>query len=256
MSDFHCDYCDRVFSGKTKLDKHVSFCEIYYAAKYRKHDGLESYEPEMSDRERDTLLRHLLYKVKVLTEKVNKQQSEITYLKERKKLTVLSYLNSLEIKPSQTFQQWIKSLVITPRHLDIVFQKTMKDGIMHLLMKELDVMKLFNTISPVKGYIQRQKVLYVYIESEQTNTMQWVKLENSLLKKLCTFLANKFYERYSEWQRENVDEINATPEMQEKDMNYFQKILDESYKTNPSLNTIVEGMYTTIKTNFQTIDFD
>jgi hypothetical protein len=256
MDDFYCDYCSRTFSCKTALDKHISLCEIYFAAKYKKQNDLDSYEPEMTNRERDTLLRHLVYKIKVLTDKVNKQQSEITYLKERKKLTALNYLNSLEVKPAHTFQQWVKSLTVSRRHLEIVFQKSLKDGILEVLTKELEVLKIFQTISPVKGYFQRPNLLYVYAESEQTNTTRWVKLENSMLKTLCSFIGYRFYELYSEWQKENEYEINDSAAMQEKDMMYLQKVLDESYKVGTSLNSIVEGMYNVVKTNFQTIEFD
>ena len=256
MDDFYCDYCSREFTCKRSLDKHVSYCEIFYAAKHRKYNEMDNYEPAMTDKQRDVLVRHLVYQVKVLQDKVSKQQSELTYLKQRKKLTVLNYLNSLDTKPSQTIQQWFKSLNITQRHLDIVFQKTMKDGIMEILVNELEVMKMFQTIMPVKGYFQRPNLLYVYAESSETNTKQWIKLEKDLLKKLCTFIGSRFYEMYTQWQKDNEDEINSSPQAQEKDMMYLQKMLDDSFKSNQSINMIVEKIYNIVKTNFQTIEFD
>lgn len=193
-------------------------------------------------------------KINTMSEKMSKMQKEITYLKQKQRVSILTFLNGSESKPNKTIQQWIKSVNITQRHLEIVLQKSLKDAIVQVIIDELNGANALHTLVPIKGFIQKPKTLYVYNSEELEN--KWILLDLQLFKRLCSSISTRFFEMYLSWQNNNFDNINSSNESQEQDMMFIQKLMDETYKTNISIAKIIEQIHLHIQISFQTIEFD
>lgn len=268
-SEHICHYCNRHFSCKTALNKHkFGSCIWLHTSKREKLHEIDSFEPLMTETQKNALIRSLFLQVVKMRDEMTQLRRDVSQLKQKQKITILHSLNSAERKPESSIQVWSKGLVITQRHLEIVFQKCLKDAIMQVWIDELEAMKLFQKLVPIKGYIQRVKVLYVYSTSHTqtadpntneiitTTTTQWVKLDSEIFKKICTNMAARFYQMYLEWQQENEEYLNSSAEAQEQDVMFMQKMLDETYKTSTNLNMIMEKIYDTVKTHFETVEYE
>jgi hypothetical protein len=269
MDEFVCHYCNRNFSCKTALSKHkFGSCLWLHTSKREKLHEIDSFEPLMNENQKDALIRTLFLQVVKMRDDITNMRRDISQLKQKQKMTILHSLNSSTKKPSCSIQSWVKDLTITQRHLEIVFQKSMKEAILQVFIDELEAMKLFQKLVPMKGYNQRVKTLYVYCSSHTnvadpdtneittTTTIQWVKLELELFKTLCSNLAARFYDLYLDWQHDNEEYLNSSSNAQEQDIMFMQKMLDEAYKTNIQMNHIIENIYETIKTPFETIEYE
>lgn len=259
-SDYSCHYCNRNFTCKTALNRHkFGSCIWLYASKKEKLHETDLYEPIMSDNQRDMLIRSLLLQMTKMNDKIANLQREVSHLKQKQKVSILHFLNGSDRKPQHSIQQWIKGLVITQRHLELVFQKSLKDGIIQVILDELETMKLFQKMIPIKGYIQRPKTLYVYTiytSNDKGPVLQWIKMETDMMKKLCTNIGARFYELYLQWQQENDEYLNSCEQAQEQDMQFMQKMLDDTYKTNVNMNSMLDRIYELVKVNFETIEYE
>lgn len=254
MSDHICHYCNRSFSRKTILSYHSPLCKQIHTIKREKVNEFDAYEPLMSDKQRDNMIRHLFFQVTKMNDKMQHMQKEITSLKNRQRMNILSLLNSAESKPVKTFQQWIKSLVITQRHLEVVFQTSLRDGIMRVMQDNLETAKNLRTFLPVKAYTQKAGTLYVYA-TQDDDSAKWVMLDTHLFRKSTGSLGARFFELFLQWQTDNAEYLQSSDAAQDQDMCFTQKIMDESYKMGTSLVKMMEGLHTTIHTSFQTMDF-
>lgn len=255
MSDHTCHYCNRSFSCKTALSRHkFGSCIWIHTNKREKLNEIDAYEPLMSDQQRDSMLRHLLLQVTKMNDKMQNMQKEIALLKNRQRMNILSFLNSTDAVPVKTFQQWIKSLVITQRHLELVFQTTLRDGIMRVMLDDLETAKILHTFLPVKAYTQKPGTLYVYA-TQDDDSARWVMLDTHLFRKSTGSVGARFFELFLQWQTDNAEYLQSSVEAQEQDMCFTQKIMDENYKMGTSLVKMMEGLHTTIHTSFQTMDF-
>jgi hypothetical protein len=186
-----------------------------------------------------------------MNEKMHAMQTKIQSLSQTQKINILHFLNSSEIKPIHTVQQWVKSLPVTQDHLEIVFQKSIKDSIFQVFLDELDSSKLI----PIKCFVQKPKQLYVYSGSNgsSSSSKKWEVMELSLLKTLCSSIGSRLSELFIQWQ---VDHVTSSLESQEKQFLFMKKFMDESYKKNTHLGEIIELIHEQIKTNIQQIQFE
>lgn len=256
---YNCHFCNRNFSCKTALNRHkFGSCIWLHSHKKEKLSEFDDFEPSMSDAQRDMMLRQLMLQMKKMNEKIANQQKEILYLKQKQKISILQWLNDAsQSQPANSFQQWTKELVLTQRHLELVFQKSLKEGILQVWLDELDAMKIFHSITPVRAYVQRPKTLYIYGEDpDSSGGKKWSKLDNTLLKKICSNLQSRFYEMYMHWRNENAEYITSSTQAQEQDLSFMQKMFDEGFKSNLSLGFIIEQIQSSIQTTFQSMDYE
>lgn len=259
MSEEHlCMYCNRTFSCKTALNKHkFGSCLWLHTSRREKLDEIDAFEPSMTDKQRDTMIRHLLLQMTKMNEKIGTMQKEITYLKQKQKISILNHLNSLDTVPKDTLAKWAKNLPISQRHLELVFQKTLKEGILAVLQDELESAKILQRTVPLRAYIQKPKTVYVYERNpEDESTMKWMTMDTPILKKICSGLGARFFEMYLRWQNENIDYLQSSSDAQEQDIVFMQKVMDESHKTNVCLGKMIEQLHAHNQINFQTIDYD
>ena len=262
MSPSNCSLCNRSFTHKTDLTKHQIYC-LYLQSKKNSAVESDAWEAPLSDSQRDSMLRHLLVQMNKMNEKMQTMQTKIQSLSQSQKINILHFLNSSCTEDSNnksiiSIQQWIKSLPVTQRHLEIVFQKSIKDSIIQVLLDELDSSKKRNACIPIKCFIQKPKQMYVYSNSSNSNSnsKKWEVLEISLLKTLCSSIGSRLSELFIQWQVDHNEKLTTCHESQEKQFLFMKKFMDESYKKNTHLGEIIELIHEKTKTNFQQIQFE
>ena len=252
MSPSSCPLCNRTFTHKTDLTKHEIYC-AYLQHKKNSPAESDAWETPMSEAQRDSMLRHLLVQMNKMNEKMHTMQTKIQSLSQSQKINILHFLNSMEIKPNITIQQWVKSLPVTQQHLEMVFQKSIKDSIIQVLLDELKKQPALNL--PFKCFIQKPKQMYVY-SSSSSSGKKWEILELSLLKTLCSSIGSRLSELFIQWQVNHNEKLSSCLDSQDKQFLYMKKFMDESYKKNIHLGEIIELIHERTKTNVQQIQFE
>jgi len=250
MATSSCPLCNRTFNHKTDLTKHEIYCS-YLQSKKNSPAESDAWETPLSDSQRDSMLRHLLVQMKKMNEKMNNMQTKIQSLSKKQNVNILHFLNSSEINQPTTIQQWVKSLTVTQLHFEMVFQKSIKESIIRVLLDELDSSKEKNIFIPIKCFIQKPKQLYVYSTSKK-----WEILEIPLLKTICSSIGTRFSELFIQWQVAHNEKLTSCLESQEKQFMFMKKFMDESYKKTVHLGEIIELIHNQTKTNLQQIEFE
>lgn len=243
-----CQSCNRCFSHKTDLINHQIYCS-YLQSKRNTVTKPDAWETPLSDSQKDAMLRHLLVQMNKMNEKMNMMQSKIQSLSQTQKVNILHCLNSSEIKPNNTIQQWMKSISITQKHLEIVFSKSIKDSIIRVLLDKLDSAKNANELIPIKCFVQKPKQLYVFKE-------KWEILDMPQFKNHCSSIGSRFSELFIQWQVDHNEKLSTCQEAQEKQFLFMKKFMDESYKKSIHLSEILELIHDRTKTNFQKVEYE
>ena len=131
-----CKFCELEFKTKTKLATHIVCCEFV-----NKKRG-DIYE----------VVKHLMKQNQQLENEVEKLRKFVE--REKIKINVIDYLNNYQF-PSLEHQEFIKTLVVHPRHLEAVFEGNIVDGVF-ALFADLDPQTV-----PITAF-SHKNLFYVY----------------------------------------------------------------------------------------------
>jgi hypothetical protein len=244
-----CQLCNRGFHLKTDQSKHQIYCT--YLKNKTSSSEADTWEIPLSDSQKDAMLRHLLVQMDKMNDKMNIMQSKIQSLSQTQKINILHCLNSSEIKPVVTVQQWIKSISITQKHLEIVFQKSIMDSIVRVLLDKLESAKTQNEFIPIKCFVQKPKQLYVY-----NSNKKWEMMDLQQFRSHCSSIGSRFSELFIQWQIDHNEKLSTCQDAQEKQFLFMKKFMDESYKKSVHLGEICELIHERLKTSFQKLEYE
>jgi hypothetical protein len=250
-----CHYCNRTFSNKTALNRHkLGSCMWMHTSKKDKQEDVESYEPSLTDSQRDAFIRKLLLQVTKMNLKMTEMQKEISYLKRKQKLQITTELNKQQLKPNMELFQWVKQLSVSRIHLELVFRQSLWEGIKQVLLDAFYISETLGTNIPIRCYNEKLNTLFVYVKQE--DVMKWVMCDNAMFRKSCTLIASKFIELFVHWQSENDDYVLSSVEVQEQNMHFMQKAMDTSYNQAININKMIEIVYKCLCVDLNLCEFE
>ena len=233
-----CNFCNGKFRGNA-LNRHQAECKQIHSP------------TSLTDSQRDNFIRKLLLQMSKMNGKMAEMQSEISYLKKKKKNEIATLLNNQTETPNMHIFQWIKSIPVSQCHLEMVFRKTLEDGIKQVVMDAISVAKTIGTNIPVRAYSEKQKCLFIY--SQKDDQSKWVICDNTAFRKICVHIASKFIELFVLWQTtqiENTDYlIINTSDSQEQNIHFMKKVMDNTYAQQGHISKMMEYLYTNIQTD-------
>ena len=254
MTEHNCNYCNRSFSCKTALNRHkFGSCLWIHAAKKEKLSELDSLEPKMTDSQQDALLRQLLYQVALLKNKVVDMQKEISTLKKKQKIKIISILNGESRKPT-VFKRWITSISISQLHLELVFRKTLKDGIRQVIIDSIETSKIIDSVIPLRCFVEKPNNLYIFTNIDDED--KWTLSDGNIMRWCYSQIASKFYESFMTWQTENEDYLFSSTESQEQYMLFMQKIMDTSHTKQQIMSELQNSIYDSSKEELNDFEFE
>lgn len=250
-----CHYCNRNFSNKTALNRHkLGSCMWMHTTKKDKQEHIDSYEPSLTDSQRDAFIRKLLLQVTKMNLKMTEMQKEISYLKRKQKLQITTELNKQQHKPNMELFQWVKRMTVSQIHLEIVFRQSLWEGIKQVLLDAFYVSETLGTNIPIRCYNEKLNTLFVYVE--QDDTVKWVMCDITMVRKLCTIIASRFIELFVNWQSENDDYVLSSLEAQEQNMHFMQKVMDNSYSQTVNITKMIEIVYKCLSVDINLCEFE
>lgn len=236
-TNLRCILCNACFLTKPKYEYHSIFCRWRHAPPKSRESEYDRHEKQLTDNQRDRLLRDLLYKVDQMTTEIQELKKKVSHLSKREKIDILERLQSNV--PEQTFREWIGLIPITVAHLEKVFHSDLVQGICESLKDTIDSSHNL----PVCAFIQNKKTIYIYRE---TLTKAWVILDKEECKKMIHILANRFFKLFIQWQQDHAH-LSTNPEWQEKEMIYSKKIIGQEVCVNTRTQRIYDWIHSYIQ---------
>lgn len=216
-----CRFCEVEFKTKTKLTTHIVCCEFV-----NKKKG-DIYE----------VVKQLMKQNQLLENEVEKLRKFVE--REKIKINVIDYLNNYHF-PSLEHPEFIKSLVVQPKHLEAVFEGNIVDGVF-ALFADLDPQTI-----PISAFSHKSS-FYVYKETS------WHEYPQVSINSMFEDLSNKIMHAYRRWERSRPEFNVETEDVQKQKMILFRKVLGTSMSDDNKYSKFRSLLKTKLEKNMKNI---
>jgi len=249
-SKYACKLCTNTYSTKHSLDKHRIICEFRYRSDKTKQKEFEELGDMPTNEELIKVVQEMAVKMEKMECKMEKMQQIINCKK--RKINVIKRLSNTT--PAYSFETLIKSyLTITPEH----FQKLMDEQNMLASIEGIlnsHFTQNCNDIYPIKAFIQKDNILFIYSKNKDTEETCWRQAETYDIITLIKYIQFRLTYELMEWKKNNAELIennNRTSEIFNKTIIKLMSVTDNNaFK-------IKHYLYNQIKTNIELdCDFD
>ncbi len=249
----HCRFCHRDWKLKAEYDKHITCCEFFYYFR-RSQSEMDEFGCKIPNQ------KELFRFVQELANKCDRLEKEVTKLRAsmsiKQKKSILDCLNNPSQIPSQTFQEWWRSIVIEERHLQIVFARDAElgNGLKAVIDEKTD-----NTdVSPIRSFVQKPNTFYIYVgvTPNDETASPWRIMTNSDMELCLMHLSQMFLIEFLKWQRMYAQELRSdTNVMEDKELMYMMKINGGKVPMEKRVTDIKKWLYTKIKMNITDMEY-
>ena len=202
-----CEYCGKTYTRKTSHIKHTILCEVFHKSKREKICEKEESSDIPTTEKLYEIIQELALKYKIMETKMENMQKWVD--KKKKKLNVLQWLNT-NVKPQQTYTEWIQSIIATEEHVEILIEQNITQTVDALFNKNLQTLSKNDTsYQPIHCFIQKVNIFYIYDD----NTSEWRQMNSDELVSLSKKIHSKILQAICEWYKKNIDNINQSDKM-------------------------------------------
>jgi hypothetical protein len=241
-----CNYCNCKVSA-TSMTRHQIECKQIYSPL------------SLTDSQRDVFIRKLFQQVNKMSGKITELQTEISYLKKKQKNELATLLNTQSDEaPSMQILQWIKTIPVSQAHLELVFRKSLEDGIKQVIVDACDAAKTVGSNIPVRAYKEKQKCVFIYFQKEdQKCGAKWMICDTVTFRKMCSIIASRFIELFVLWQTtQNFDfSSEQISDSQEQNMHFMKKVMDNTYVQYSHISKMIEDIHASIHTELNIAEY-
>ena len=235
-----CNFCNGKFT-ETGLTRHQGECKQIHSP------------ASLTESQRDVFIRKLLLQVSKMSGKLTEMQTELSYLKRKQKSQTATLLNKNQSDvPPVHIMNWIKSVPVSQFHLDIVFRKTLVDGIKQVIIDGCTIAKTLGSNIPVRAFSGNPKCIFIFMQKEEK--LKWVICDHGSFRKICAQIASRFIELFVLWQTtqlvvEQSSEEDRFSDTQEQNMHFMKKVMDNTYTQQGHICKMIEDVYISIHNN-------
>jgi hypothetical protein len=213
MNNHKCNLCGKEYKVKENFNKHYVSCKFFHDSCIPSEDEYADHLPTYNE----------LYRfVKETALKCQRLEKEIFHLKQtmnvRQKKHILDYLNNDPNNANiPNYDQWCRTLIIEPRHLNDVFDGDIMSGIKAVLEPYLSLEN--KTKLPLRVFSQKHNSIYIY-----TGENGWKLVQNSTLEKIIYPLERQFLQAFVSWRKENQEKISLSEKLKDQEIQYMLKL--------------------------------
>jgi len=106
--------------------------------------------------------------------------------------------------PTQNYKEYMSNLVIKRKHLEIVFNSDLINGIQEIIENYIKEQTTINNIEilPFKSFDQKNDKIYVYNENNK-----WDILSSEDFNKMISIISKQILTEFNKWKDENEDKL-------------------------------------------------
>ena len=243
-----CPLCDKSYTRKTSLDKHILCCTFLNKSKKDQKIDEEEHANMPSYKELLTIVQEIALKMKKLEQKMELMEKWIDVKK--KKINVMQWLGLNKI-PSTIFSSWATNFEVTPKHLKHLLDNTIIDTVTIIFqdnVKQLTEPTQQNI--PIYSFDQKQNVFYIF-ENE------WKEMAFTDMTFLLKKIQNKLLKELADWREENISQLISNDKLSEIYNKTVIKLMNITFTQDQIYMKIRSNIYNTIKVDIKNmIEYD
>jgi len=241
--EYECIYCNKKYIRKYAYNNHILKCKFY---KSRECIIKEETNEEYLNISNSTIVK-MLIDLKNKYEKLESSYNELKKFVEtnKKKVDIISYLNSNFKLDNLDFHDFIKIIKIEKKELEIIFKKDYVDGIVDIFLNK--ILELKNN-APIKSFSTKEGILYIYLKSISS----WLELSNEELSKTIKYFSKNILNEFTNWKNE-AQSIMKYDDFTEIYILNMKKVLAGNFEKKNINNLIKNRLYKNIKINVKSI---
>jgi len=242
-----CPLCDKSYTRKSSLDKHILCCDFLNKSKKEKNIDEEEHANMPSYKELVTIVQEMALKMKKLDQKLELMEKWVDVKK--KKINVMQWLGLNKIS-STIFSLWATNIEVTQKHLTYLLDNTIIDTVTIIFQDNVKQSMQATQIIPIYSFDQKQNVFYIF-ENE------WKEMAFTDMTFLLKKIQNKLLKELANWREENISQLNASDKMSEIYNKTVIKLMNITFTQDQIYMKIRSNMYNTIKVDIKNmIEYD
>ena len=255
MSDnkFCCDICNKKYSKRSSLDKHVLLCEYKSKSTREKQIIVEESSDTPSYDELVKIVQELSTKIIRMEEKMTEMQKYV--IKKKKKLNVIDWLND-NVKPTISYSEWSSKgssyLHLENEHFEYLLNNTLYETMEKVFEFILSGRRDF--IYPIICFGQKSGEFYIC--EKEDGLCKWRKMSIDELSSLFGVLHNNLITEVTNWRRINSENLKHNDAMSMKFNKAIGKLMEMSFSPDAKFNKMKSCLYNLLKTELNLIELE
>ena len=162
---YSCIYCNKIYIRKFAFNNHLAKCKLNNNIKVTTSNS--EYKMQYNKSISNEVIFNMLLD---LNNKYEKLQANYDELKKytniiKNKISILDYLNNNYQNLRIDFIDFTKLINISLEEINIIFKKDYIEGIIEIIINNINKLKTNETIIPIKGFNQKENNLYIYLKN-------------------------------------------------------------------------------------------
>jgi len=252
LPKYSCLVCNKQYTRKSSLDKHKILCDFKIKSQRERNIETEELGDLPNQYELIKIVQQLSLKMAKMEEKMEDMQKWID--KKKKKINVISWLNS-NIIPTLGFKEWSTTqIVVTKDH----FENLMENTLFHTIQKifEQNISENNDFILPIKCFSQKAGIFYV-CDKMENNLPEWRLMVQTDLNLLLKNIQNRMINEISIWKTANQIKFNDNGKIAELFNKAIIKLMSISFSQDGSSSRIKNSLYNYLKSDLKLyMDFE
>ena len=223
----YCPHCGDSYRFKELFEKHLLRCEPTYRnrkERIKETETLVQNSVVLTTRDLSIIVRTLLHENRVFHDEITALKATLNF---RRRKTFVDTLLSASV-PTTHFSAWIQAFVVTPRHLEQVFQYTLLDGIKSCL--EDRIHREGGDATPLRAFPDKPTILYLYDHGSDSESVpdsggnKWRLVTCEDFERMIDKIVYRLMGAFCDWEEEHEEQILSSESFGETYNAYSRKM--------------------------------
>lgn len=247
---YDCYCCGKSYKKRETLDRHVILCEIIDRSKKTNNNNNNNNNEEEirlpSQKQMYQMLVDLTLKYNTLNEKMEQAQKWID--KKKKKINIIDWLNN-NICPEYNFIELSENKIqVYNEDVECLLNNTFMDTFSQVLSKQLELLNIDDSNSPIKSFMQSHNKVYVFNEDKQ-----FEELSREKMIVFCKKIHFKIVKELTEWKKREGEAVDECEKMSVKYNNAILKVMGVNFKQDATIGKFKTLLYNKFKIDMKSI---
>jgi hypothetical protein len=249
---FCCTVCNKQYTRKSSLDKHIILCDFKMKTKREHQIELEELGDVPTHFQLVKIVQELTLKLVKMEEKMEQMQKWVD--RKKRKLNVVMWLNT-NVNPTVGFLEWVHTcLIVKPDH----FENLMENTIFHTIQQifEDNLSEKTDFVYPISCFSQKSGVFYI-CDKKEDGTSEWRQLVLTDMILILKTIQNGMIRELTKWKADNQHKFDDNDKISILFNKAVIKLMNISFTQDNNLSRIKNSLYNYLKTDLKSVvEFD
>lgn len=249
---FCCIVCNKQYTRKSSLDKHLILCEFKLKTRREHQIEIEELGDIPSHHQLVKIVQELTLKMIKMEEKMEHMQKWVD--KKKRKLNIVMWLNN-NINPSIGFLEWVHTyILVKPDHFENLMENTIFHSIQQIF--EDNLCEKTDFIYPICCFSQKNGVFYI-CDKNNDGSPEWRQLVLTDIILILKTIQNGLIKELTKWKLDNKHKFDENDKISILFNKAVIKLMNISFSQDNNLSRIKNNLYNYLKTDLKSVvEFD